>query len=99
MYIALVDFPHRDPATVLPAVLQTLPGVRAMSGCLGFRLLTDSETPDRLVLLHRWQDKAAFETYLASEHFASLGALLRPGMTAPPVSLRLEAHEDTTVTG
>ncbi|PJE28977.1 Quinol monooxygenase YgiN [Pseudooceanicola antarcticus] len=99
MYIALVDFPHRDPVPLLPQVLAALPQVRAMAGCLDYRVLSDSEAPDRLILLHRWQDKPAFEGYLASEHFAALGALLRPGMTAPPVSLRLEAQEDILVTG
>ncbi len=50
-----------------------------------------------LGVIHEWVDAASFDTYVASPGFAASGRVLRPLMTAPPVSKRFEARLLETV--
>jgi quinol monooxygenase YgiN len=99
MYLALVDFPVTDRAAAAEILARDCAHARAMPGNLDYRALTDAETVDRVVILHRWTDKAAFDAYGASELFREMGGALRALMSGPPVSLRLRAEEDEIVTG
>ena len=93
MLIAIVDFSvaadHRTAA--LTALLDEVPTVSAMAGCLRFRPHIDPTNESGLGVLHEWEDAASFAAYLGSASFARLGEVLRPLMTAPPQSRRFEA--------
>lgn len=99
MYVALVDFPVTDSAAATAILQRDAAAARAMAGNLDYRALTDAEDPTRVLILHRWADKAGFDAYLASDLFAEMGGALRALMSGPPVSLRLTAQEDATVKG
>ena len=43
-------------------------------------------------MLHEWIDEASFRAYSDSEAMARSGQVLRPMMTAPPVSRRFSAQ-------
>ncbi|OWU85075.1 hypothetical protein ATO6_08450 [Oceanicola sp. 22II-s10i] len=101
MYIAIVTFPvapaDRPRATALLA--RDAAEARAMPGNLSFDVLTAAAAEDSVTVLHRWQDKSGLAAYLASPAFARIGAEVRPLMTGAPVSLRLIAEDDETLTG
>jgi len=94
VYLAIVDFttsPADRPAAVaqLEAELGT---VRAMPGCLGFRVFPSPETDTDVTILHEWEDAASFQAYTESDAFATSGAVLRPMMTTAPCSRRFRAE-------
>lgn len=93
-FIAIVDFTvSRDDRRGALAQLESeRPLVRAMPGCLGFRVYASRENDTDLTVLHEWVDRAAFDTYLASEAFARSGTVLRPMMTATPSSRRFRVE-------
>lgn len=101
MYIALIDFPvlAQDRATVLSVLAEGAAAARAMPGNLGFRVMIEADRPDEVSLLHRWADRGDFDAYIASPVFAEMGRQIRPLMAGAPVSLRMQAQEDATVTG
>ena len=59
---------------------------RALPGNAGFSVLTDADDPTALVIAQDWQSNSEFEAYKAGPVFADLGALLRPALTAPPMT-------------
>lgn len=99
MYLALIDFPVTDRDAAAAILTRDCARARSMPGNLDYRALTDAEDDTRILILHRWTDKAGFDAYLASDLFAQMGGDLRALMSAPPVSLRMRAEEDATVTG
>jgi quinol monooxygenase YgiN len=84
-----------------PAALAQLEGekheIRSMPGNLDFRVYADRDDPGAVAVLHTWADEASFARYLASSAFARSGEVLRPLMTAPPVSRRFGADLLETV--
>ena len=99
MFLALVDFPVTDSAAATAILHRDAAAARTMAGNLDYRALTDAEDPTRVLILHRWTDKAGFDAYLVSDLFAEMGGALRALISGPPVSLRLTAQEDSTVNG
>ncbi|GGE39757.1 hypothetical protein GCM10011360_29260 [Primorskyibacter flagellatus] len=99
MYIALVDFGVTDPAAAEALLTRDCAQARAMPGNINYRALRDVEDPARMVILHRWTDKAAFAAYMASDLFAGLAPAMRGLMNGAPTSLRMTAEEDVTVAG
>ena len=99
MHLAIVDV--TTAATDRPAALAQreaeLATVRAMPGCLGFRVFPSPESDTDLTILHEWQDAAAFQAYTDSDAFARSGAGLRPLMAQPPRSRRFRAELVETV--
>ena len=93
MLIAVLDL-HTSAAD-RPAALAQLDGesdeIRAMPGNLDFRVYADRADDGAVTVLHEWVDQPSFAAYLASEAFARSGRVLRPLMTAPPVSRRFRA--------
>jgi quinol monooxygenase YgiN len=91
-FIAILDF--SVSSTDRPAAIAQLereqPVVRAMPGCIAFRVFPSSETDTDLTVLHEWADRAAFDRYLASDAFARSGEVLRPVMTGPATSRRFQ---------
>ncbi|MFI5914089.1 putative quinol monooxygenase [Dactylosporangium sp. NPDC051541] len=99
MLIAIVDF------TVAPAdreaALRQLDAerveVNAMPGNINFRVYSSRADDTAVTIVHEWQDAASFNGYQESESFARSGAVLRPMMTAAPVSRRFHADLLETV--
>ena len=99
MYLALVDFPVTDRDAAAAILARDSQAARAMPGNLDYRALTDAQDESRVLILHRWTDKAGFDAYAASDLFKQMGGELRALMTGAPLSLRLHAQEDETVIG
>ncbi len=99
MLIAILDFdvaPANSDAA-LDRLLSEAPAVREMKGNIAFRAYADPLIDTRVTLVHEWESEEDFAAYLASPAFARLGKVLRPMMTAPPVSRRFEARLLETV--
>lgn len=99
MFIAILDF--STSAADRPAALAQLdaerPEVVAMPGCVAFRVYASRTTPTVVTVVHEWEQEDAFGAYTASDAFARSGVVLRPLMTAPPVSRRYRADLLETV--
>ncbi|PZG12918.1 antibiotic biosynthesis monooxygenase [Micromonospora craterilacus] len=99
MLIAILDVNTAAPDR--PAALAQLDGerdqVRAMAGNLAFRVYASREDETRITVVHEWNDEASFAGYLKSDAFARSGEVLRPIMTAAPVSRRFRAELLETV--
>lgn len=94
MFIAILDF--STSAADRPAALAQLdaarPAVVEMTGCVSFRVYASRLAPTDVTVVHEWEDGDAFDRYLGSDAFARSGAVLRPLMTAAPVSRRFTAE-------
>lgn len=93
MLIAILDFevaPARLPAA-LDQLLAEMPVVREMQGNIAFRPFADPLADTKITLVHEWEHRSDFDTYLASPCFARSGEVLRPMMIAAPISRRFEA--------
>lgn len=99
MLIAVLDL--RTAEADRPAVLTQLDGqrdeVRAMPGNLDFRVYAARDDEEAVVVIHEWADEASFAGYLSSDTFARSGVVIRPLVTAPPVSRRFRAELLETV--
>lgn len=94
MFLAILDA-RFDPANRPAAVAQLeaeRPEVRAMPGCVDFRVLVPPANGTELTVLHEWSDEESFRAYLASEAFARSGLVLRPIMAGAPMSRRFRAE-------
>jgi quinol monooxygenase YgiN len=93
MLIAVLDL--RTTAADRPVALAQLDGerdeIRAMPGNLDFRVYAARDDGEAVAVIHEWADEASFAAYLSSQAFARSGAVLRPLVTAPPVSRRFHA--------
>ncbi|MFY0596663.1 MAG: antibiotic biosynthesis monooxygenase [Cognatishimia sp.] len=94
MLIAHVEFQitPSDRDAALDVLLKETAVVRAMSGNLKFQAFKNPEHDDRIEIMHEWDSKEAFEAYLSSKSFASIGQILGPKMIAPPLSKRFLAN-------
>ncbi len=99
MLITIVEFKTsvKNRAVAMAALSAEGNAVRAMSGCIAFRPFADPETGDTCFILHEWENENDFSTYVSSDHFAAIGKVLRPLMTAPPISRRFRAELLETV--
>jgi len=99
MFIAVLDL--RTTPADRPAALAQLDSerdeIRAMPGNLDFRVYAARDDEEAVAVIHEWDDEPSFAGYLASDAFARSGALLRPLVTAPPVSRRFRADLVETV--
>ena len=93
-FIAILDL--RTAPDDRPIVMSQLeserPVVRAMPGCIDFRVYTSSEGDTDVTVVHEWIDAASFAAYLDSDAFERSGVRLRPLLTAPPVSRRFRVE-------
>ncbi len=93
MLIAVLDL--RTNATDRPVALAQLDSerdeIRAMPGNLDFRVYADRDDEEAVAVNHEWADEPSFAAYLSSEAFTRSGTVLRPLMTAAPVSRRFRA--------
>jgi quinol monooxygenase YgiN len=99
MFIALLDL--RTTAGDRPVALAEFDSerdeIRAMPGNLDFRVYAAREDDEAVAVIHEWVDEPSFAAYLSSEAFARSGAVIRPLVTAPPVSRRFHADLLETV--
>jgi quinol monooxygenase YgiN len=99
MLIALLDL--RTTPADRPVALAQLDSekdeIRSMPGNLGFRVYAARDDEEAVVVIHEWADESSFAGYLSSDAFERSGAVLRPLVTAPPVSRRFRAHLLETV--
>ncbi len=65
--------------------------VCAMKGSIAFVPFLDPTNPYDLGVLHEWDSADDFASYIASDSFATIGQVLRPIMTSPPISKRFDA--------
>ncbi|WP_155373768.1 putative quinol monooxygenase [Catellatospora vulcania] len=99
MFIAILDF--RTAAAERDAALAQLDSegeqVRAMPGNLAYRIYASRADESEITVVHEWADQESFTRYLGSDSFARSGEVLRPMMTAAPVSRRFHADLLETV--
>ena len=92
MFIAVLDL--RTAPIDRPVALAHLDYVReeirAMPGNLEFRVYA-ARDDEGVVVIHEWDDERSFADYLASDVFDRSGTVLRPLLSAPPVSRRFRA--------
>jgi quinol monooxygenase YgiN len=93
MLIAVLDL--RTTAIDRPLVLAQLDSehdeIRAMPGNVDFRVYAARDDEESVTVLHEWADEPSFAAYLSSDAFARSGSVVRPLVTAPPVSRRFRA--------
>ena len=94
MFIAILDlcFAPGDRSAARDQLLAERPTVRAMPGCIDFRVLEAHDDDRRLTVLHEWEDRPSFDLYTGSDAFARLGDVILPLVTEPPVSRRFHAE-------
>ena len=99
MLIAVLDLhtTATDRSAALAQLDRERDEIRAMPGNLDFRVYAARDSEEDVTVLHEWADEPSFAAYLASESFARSGAVLRPLMSAPPVSRRFHADLLETV--
>ena len=99
MFIAIVEFEvaKENRSLAISQLSAEVPGVRAMSGNIGFCTYADPSNETSVIILHRWKSQADFQSYTASDAFARSGKILRPLMTASPQSNRYDATLIETV--
>ena len=93
MLIAILDLrtAPADRATALAQLDGERAGIRAMPGNLDFRVFAARDDEECVTVIHEWTDEPSFAAYLSSGAFERSGEVLRPLMTAPPVSRRFSA--------
>jgi quinol monooxygenase YgiN len=93
MLIAVLDLrtTATDRAVALAQLDSERDEIRAMPGNLDFRVYAARDDEQAITVLHEWADEPSFAAYLSSDAFARSGEVLRPLVTAPPVSRRFRA--------
>ena len=94
MRLAHLTFTVRPEAQdeALGVLLDEVPTVRGMEGCVAFIPFIDPTTTGGIGVMHEWATESDFAAYLASPTFAASGARLFPLMTQEPDSRRFEAE-------
>jgi len=92
-----VDFTvaEEQHAMAISALTAEAPPIRALSGNLGVRVLTDPNTAGAVTLLHQWTDLPRLDHYRNGPLFAQIGGMLRPMMTEAPNTNVYEVQELT----
>jgi len=81
-----------DRQKALDALMEEVPIVTAMPGCLIFSPYLDPANDKILFIFHEWEHEDNFATYLSSSCFANANSVLGPLFTAPAVSCRFDAQ-------
>ena len=99
MLIAILDLhtAAAERAAALAQLDRERAEIAAMPGNLAFRVYAARADDTGVTVVHEWEDAASFAAYLDSDAFARSGAVLRPLLTAAPVSRRFRADLLETV--
>lgn len=80
-FAVVVDFeirPDRVDEFRTAMLQQAKNSVKLEEGCQQFDVFTDAQTPTTFVLYELYDDEAAFELHLKTDHFASFAAHVEP---------------------
>jgi quinol monooxygenase YgiN len=85
-FTLLVRFQAKEGAgeKLEAAFAKAAKATRQEKGCLVYQLNRDLKMPNNYVLYERWQNLAALEAHLASQHIATLLTELNDVRAAPP---------------
>lgn len=94
MFIAHVQFAvtPKDRQKALDTLLAEAPTVRGQTGCHLFLPFADPADATGVGLIQEWATAEDFARYTGTAGFAEVGQVLRPMMTAAPVSRRFSAE-------
>ena len=71
------DFIHLDKIeTVLPLYQALIAHTRLEPGCLAYDLYHDLKNPGHFVFIEEWENRAALDAHVQSEHFQRLVPLI-----------------------
>ena len=88
MYVIIVDFEIKPDrlADFLPLMQENATAsLRDEPGCHQFDVCQDADAPHRIFLYETYDDRAAFETHLASSHFRNFDAASADMITSKDV--------------
>lgn len=80
-FAVVVDFeidPDQVDAFRIAMLQQAKNSLELEEGCRQFDVFTDAQTPTIFVLYELYDDEAAFEAHLESDHFARFAAHVEP---------------------
>lgn len=99
MLIAVLDLrtAAADRAVAVAQLDRERAEIRTMPGNLDFRVYAAHDDEEAVAVIHEWADESSFAAYLSSAAFTRSGSVLRPLVTAPPVSRRFRAELLETV--
>ena len=88
MYVIAVEFTVKagQGATFMPLMVANARASREREpGCRQFDVCTDPARPDAVFLYEVYDDRAAFDAHMASEHFKTFDAAVRELLAAKAV--------------
>ncbi len=92
MILNTVDFTVVDTPATIALFHATAAAVRASPGCLRYDIFADPTSADRLLIVQKWADIAAFDTFRAGPEMAAQMAGMGPLMTGAPRSVTMAVH-------
>jgi len=94
MYIVTVEF-DLDPLSAAPFMEAILENARASktleAGCRQFDVCVSEQDPAEVFLYEVYDDRAAFETHVATEHYKAFDARVRKWVTSKRVRFYCKA--------
>jgi len=70
---------------------------RAEAGVVDYRVTTDVEAPTTVRVIEQYEDAAAVDAHMASDHFESFQAAIAPHLAGEPELYRYEVASETRV--
>ena len=70
---------------------------RAEDGVVDYRVTTDVEAPDTVRVIEQYEDEAAVNAHMSSDHFESFQAAIASHLTGEPELYRYEVDSETRV--
>jgi len=94
-YYVMVELTAKkgSESALLEALHRDLPTTRARDGCLSLELTVNTDDPDNMLIVMRWQSRKHYDTYLAWRE--SIGDVKRfTDMTESGLSIRFFSAAD-----
>ena len=70
---------------------------RAEDGVVDYRVTTDVEAPDTVRVIEQYEDEAAVNAHMSSDHFESFQAAIASHLAGEPELYRFEVDSETRV--
>lgn len=70
---------------------------RAEDGVIDYRVTTDVESPNTVRVIEQYEDDAAVDSHMSSDHFESFQADIAPHMAGEPELYRYDVDEKSRV--
>ena len=84
-FAAQVTTSDADRTMAIDALRRLLGPTRVLPGCAGCELMVDSEDPNRITLLERWEDEQSLVRHIASREFRAVLAVVDLSVAPPSV--------------